>query len=177
MAVTSYSWPVAIPGAPPLAEDTQVSPLDRVVKLGANAHLGNGLLRPFSRDEKNDFAHGSGLALVRACVGQVLGTRASSDFTTGELPWNPDFGSLLYLLRHRANTEALQELARFYVVDALRRWEPRVRIKRTTIERKATADGGLNVLEIVIAYDVIQAQSAGNQVLLPDVQQTFQIAA
>ena len=88
--------------------------------------LGFGLLRPFRRDQKTDFAAGGGEAVVRSAVGQILGTIGSSDFTQGELPWRTEFGSLLHLLRHQKNDRILEELARVYVVDALKRWEPRV---------------------------------------------------
>jgi uncharacterized protein len=88
--------------------------------------LGFGLLRPFRRDQKADFAAAGGGALIRSAVGQILGTVGSSDFTQGELPWRTEFGSLLHLLRHQKNDRVLQELARVYVVDALKRWEPRV---------------------------------------------------
>ena len=43
-----------------------------------------------------------------------------------ELPWRTEFGSLLHLLRHQRSAAVLEELARVYVVDALKRWEPRV---------------------------------------------------
>ena len=88
--------------------------------------LSFGLLRPFRRDQKADFAASGAEQVIRSAVGQILGTVGSSDFTQGELPWRTEFGSLLHLLRHQKNDRVLQELARVYVVDALKRWEPRV---------------------------------------------------
>ena len=92
--------------------------------------LGRGVIRPLRRDRKNDFANATGAALVAAAVGQILGTRASDEAgsSKGEIPWRTGFGSLLHLIRHRSNTPLLQELAKFYVIDALKRWEPRVRV-------------------------------------------------
>jgi uncharacterized protein len=60
----------------------------------------------------------------------------SSDFTQGELPWRTEFGSLLHLLCHQKNDRVLQELARVYVVDALKRWEPRVVVTSVQIARE-----------------------------------------
>lgn len=53
--------------------------------------LGFGLLRPFRRDLKADFAADGGERLVRSAVGQILCTMASSDFTQGEVPWRTDY--------------------------------------------------------------------------------------
>lgn len=177
MAVTNYTWPLQISAAAAPAADEVVSPTDRAIAVGAQAHLGYGLLRPFRRDRKNDFANGGGVELVKAAVGQVLGTLASSDYTVGEVPWRTEFGSLLSLLRHNNNDDEQQELARYYVLRALRRWEPRVTLKRTTISRKAGPDGQETVLEIRIVYDIIQYNVLGNQVVLPDVEQVQQITA
>lgn len=177
MAVTEYTWPLATTPAPGIPADVAVSPLDRVISVGAQAHLGSGLLRPFRRDKKNDFANANGLALVKASVGQVLGTHASSDYTTGELPWRPEFGSLVHLLRHRLNDEGQQELARFYVLEALQTWEPRVLLKRASITQEKSPEGENTVLVVRIVYDVIQTNVDANQVVLPDVEQVQQIAA
>src|ERR1044072_5522330 len=83
---TSPSSTSSTPGGP-------VSPLD--------SFLGYGLITPFRRDLKNDFANAGGVELVKSCVSQILGTRAASDYVQGELPWRPRFGSLIYLAKHR----------------------------------------------------------------------------
>ena len=95
---------------------------------------------------------------------------AGSDFTQGELPWNTAFGSLLHLLRHQKNDAVLQELARVHVVDALKRWEPRVRVTSVQVTRERQE--GENVLSIRIRYDVISANVPGNNVILPGLEQT-----
>lgn len=135
----------------------------------ANELLGRGLLRPFRRDKRSDFAAGEGEALVRSAVGQVLGTQGASDFTQGELPWT-DFGSLLYLLRNQRNDATLQELARVYVVDALRRFEPRVRVTSVQVTRERQQ--GENVLSVRVRYDLIDRQVPGNNVILAGLEQT-----
>ncbi len=137
------------------------------------AFLGAGLLRPFVRDQKQDFANAAGVDLVRACVGQILGTRASDDSGEhqGELEWKPDFGSKLYLLKHRRGP-LLSELARFYVVEALGRWEPRV----TSIRAAAAFDRLERLLTVDLVYDIIAANVAGNNVLFSDVEQSVSVA-
>lgn len=136
----------------------------------SNEFLGFGLLRPFRRDRKADFAAAGGEALVRSAVGQILGTMASSDFTQGELPWRTEFGSLLHLLRHQKNDAVLQELARVHVADALKRWEPRVQLTSVQVTRER--DRGENVLAIRLRYNIISANVAGNNVIVGGLEQT-----
>ena len=133
--------------------------------------LGFGLLRPFRRDQKADFAAAGGEQLIRNAVGQILGTLGSSDFTQGEVPWRTEFGSLLHVLRHQKNDLILQELARVYIVDALKRWEPRVVVTAVQVARKQQA--GENVLAIRVGYDVVLANTPGNNVISTSVRHTF----
>jgi phage baseplate assembly protein W len=169
MMAQSFFWPIIAQTPPALQSSTELlNPLDRTIKRGAGAFLGAGLLRPFRRDEKNDFAHAEGIEVVRACVGQILGTTAASDFTQGEMPWRTEFGSVLYLLRQQRNDAALQELGRHYIVDALSKWEPRVRVKACRFTRPKP-----NVLEIRIRYDIVSVNSPGNAVMVADVDQTI----
>jgi phage baseplate assembly protein W len=133
--------------------------------------LGRGLSIPFRRDRQRDFAAASGEALVRSAVAQVLGTVGASDFTQGELPWRTEFGSLLHLLRHQKNDVALREMAKVYVQDALRRWEPRIMVTRLDAERLDDSQGSKLVLRL--RYNVIQRNVPGNQVLLEGIEQTI----
>lgn len=135
--------------------------------------LGFGLLRPLRRDQKADFAAGSGEQLIRSAVGQILGTIGASDSTPGELPWRTEFGSLLYRLRHQKNDSVLQELARVYVVDALKRWEPRIVVTATTVQREKY--NSENLLAIGVVYSVISLNTPGNNVVAPHIQQTVRI--
>jgi uncharacterized protein len=133
--------------------------------------LGRGLSIPFRRDRARDWASASGEALVRSAVAQVLGTVGASDFTQGELPWRTEFGSLLHLLRHQKNDVALREMAKVYVQDALRRWEPRIMVTRLDAERLDDSQGSKLVLRL--RYNVIQRNVPGNQVLLEGIEQTI----
>ena len=82
------------------------------------------LLTPFRRDRKRDFAIGSGEALLASKVRQALLTEGATARSSGELPWRTNFGAGLALLRHQRNDDALRELARVYVREALKRWVP-----------------------------------------------------
>ena len=128
----------------------------------ALAYLGQGILRPFQRDEKNDVANDTGLRLVAACVGQVLGTKP------GEIPWRPAFGSRLHLLRHRPNNPALAQLAQVYVLEALQKWERRVRVVRTQVSK--SADG--REMRIDVTFNIVDRYGtiiAANQLVGVDV--------
>lgn len=138
--------------------------------------VGFGLLTPFRRGP-SDFVSGGGVAFLQSAIGQILGTRASSDFTEGELPWRPEFGSLLHFLRHRNNNQTTAELARVYVADALAQWLPQVRIKNVDVQRKVGPGGEENVLLVVLTYDIIGIRRPGNEVLVPDVRQSVRLVA
>lgn len=174
---TPFSYPIN-------SESSSSSSSSSTARPHANASvrgvpfLGYGILRPFVRDQKGDFAAAGGATLVKACVGQVLGTMASSEFITGELPWAPEFGSLLHVLRHRQNDSVAQQLAKVYITDALARWEPRVKLTSVRFERRkssSTLGGGEDVLFIHVVYDVITSNVPGNAVVLRDVTQTVQL--
>lgn len=155
--------------------DATPSPLDRVTKLSSNV-TGRGLIRPFRRDDKNDFANAESVELVKACVGQILGMMGSSEISQGELEWDPERGSLTYLLRHQKNDLVLQELGRVYVIDALRRWEPRLLVRAASVTREKTDSGDETILLIRLLYDIISTNVPGNNVLVKDVKQTVTLA-
>lgn len=104
----------------------------------------SGLLAPFRRDRKRDFATGNGDELLASNVLQVLATEGASPRTSGELPWRTSFGTPLHLLRHQRNEHALAELARIYIRDALRRWLPEARL----VSVKAIRDGSTLLLRV-----------------------------
>ena len=96
----------------------------------------NGLLTPFRRDRKRDFASGSGADLLCTKVLQALMIEGATPRSSGELPWRTSFGAGLHLLRHQRNDEVLAELARVYVRDALARWVPSARLVSLEVTRE-----------------------------------------
>lgn len=142
--------------------------------MAGRSYLGKGILRPFVRDQKGDFAHAEAEANVRACVGQVLGTRGRNQNAEGEVPWRTDFGSLLFTLRHAPNDPITQTLAQTYIRDALLKWEPRVVLKAATFRTEKSASditGGEDVLVAALVYDFVD----GGRVMLADIQQEVRL--
>lgn len=156
------------PGAPPPPPNPIAITSTSILGPTVPAFLGAGLVRPFMRDQKNDWANDNGLPVIQSCVGQILGTKASDDTgaNQGELAWRPTFGSRLYLLQHRKGP-ILAQMARVYVVDALSKWEPRV----TNVRVTAAFFPSQYLLRIDLLYDVIARNVPGNQVLFPGVAQ------
>lgn len=95
-----------------------------------------GLLAPFRRDRKRDFASGSGGELLASKVLQALMTAGATPRSSGELPWRTAFGAGLDLLRHQRNDAALAELARVHVRDALKRWVPEAELVEVAVSRE-----------------------------------------
>lgn len=108
--------------------------------------FGRGILRPFLRDEKNDFANAAGEQNVRACIGQILGTRK------GEIRWRRAFGADLHLLLHRPQNPALEDYAALLVRNALQRWEPRAQLRSVKVERREPG-----VLSLEVRYNLVDA--------------------
>ena len=98
--------------------------------------IGSGIVQPFRRDEKNDFAHATAARLIGANIRQILSVRAGDQTHAGEVPWDGTIGSRLHVLTHRNGTPALDELARHWVVDAIRTQEPRARVTQVRQVRK-----------------------------------------
>jgi phage baseplate assembly protein W len=138
--------------------------------------LGKGVTTPFRRGS-SDFASASGVGHIQSMIGQVLGTRASTEYTVGELPWRPEFGSWLHLLRHKNNTDVLADLGRVYVAQALARWVPQVQLLETAVTRELGPPTGdfETVLLLRLRYDIIGINRPGNSVLVPDVTQVLTV--
>lgn len=98
-----------------------------------------GLLVPFRRDRKRDFASGTSADLLGTKVLQALMTAGATPRSSGELPWRTSFGAGLDLLRHQRNDVALAELARVQVRDALKRWVPEAELVEVRVTREDAA--------------------------------------
>lgn len=126
-------------------------------------YLGHGLLRPFRRDEKSDFANASGAALVKSVIGQILGTRAASTAAQGEIPWRTNAGSLLYLLKHGSSV-SVAGVARIYAQDALRKYEPRIEVLDVSLSDPESLQDR-NRARIVVSWRLIDRDTRRNQVI------------
>lgn len=93
------------------------------------AQFGSGIVCPFQRDGKGDFANATGMRLLKSDIGELVGIVGASLQDPGELPWDPDRGSRIRSLRHRhLHAEMTRALAEQYVATPIRVYEPRVRM-------------------------------------------------
>ena len=92
---------------------------------------------------------------IRENVRVILATRI------GERPMLREFGTRIPGLVHDPNDDVLVELAGKQAVDALLRWEPRIIVNGTSVERDA--DNGL--LQVRITYVHTNEQLAGTAIL------------
>lgn len=94
---------------------------------------------------------------IRESILQILGTRP------GERFMNPDFGCRMNDLVFEQNDAVLKGMIRHYVIDAIKRWEKRVVITSVSFDASAM-NTDRNILQVHIAYGVIQSQADGNLV-------------
>ncbi|OHD18821.1 MAG: hypothetical protein A2Y38_16460 [Spirochaetes bacterium GWB1_59_5] len=125
---------------------------------------GTGLIHPLVFDGV-DFLTASGPALVANAVSQILGTLGGSDDVVGELPWDTEFGSILPRLRFRKMDLGDRELAKFYIADALNRWEPRIQVHAASVSKDEDA-GSDNPTTLIIRlrYSLVAANNPNNRV-------------
>jgi hypothetical protein len=108
-----------------------------------------GIVYPFVR-EAEDFASGSGPALVRSNVSKVVAVKAASGdgLYRGEYPWRLDLGSEIDRIRHGNYGEFTADLIRLYLSDAVARWEPGASIETRNVRFERRDDGHLLVAPI-----------------------------
>lgn len=105
--------------------------------------FGRGIICPFQRDGKGDFANSDGMSLLKSDIRELIGLVGSSVNDPGELPWDPDRGSRISSLRHRhLHAEMTRALAEQYTATPLRVYENRIRTGPAKID---TSDGKLNI--------------------------------
>ena len=136
--------------------------------IKVDPRIGFGLVWPLRRNGRGDFVAGSGIDLVKAGLSMLLGTVCAGEHTDGEYAWNPEFGSLLDLLRHRNNNVTRREMARHYIIDAITRWEPRVRLKDVAVVAIDVPPGISNGEVLRVLFDIVSSRD-GRTVLHSDV--------
>jgi len=155
----------------PLAAAAAAATSAAAAELGAPPFALRGIVTPFRRDQKNDFANDVGVNLIRSNVRQILMTKGATDKAAGEIPWLTEFGSQLHTLRHSNSSVVLEELARVFVIEALRRFEPRVRVSRTRVERISSA----RRIELTVLFDIIDLQAPAATILVPNLAETVPV--
>jgi phage baseplate assembly protein W len=99
-------------------------------------------------------AQAAGGERVRQAIRMILGTRP------GERVMRPDFGSHLTSLAFAPNNGETANLARYYVADALDRWEPRIEV----VDVVVTNDNVGGRLLIEVSYRLRATQDVQNLV-------------
>jgi phage baseplate assembly protein W len=108
---------------------------------------GSGPVFPLRRIG-GDFLTVSGPTLIRQALKQILGTTNDGPNTVGEIPWDTKLGSQLTLLKFKSNVELIIELGEHFVIESIRKYEPRVVVTRANIIK----DEQLRQLELDIFY-------------------------
>jgi phage baseplate assembly protein W len=103
----------------------------------------SGIQYPFAFAPAGSVATSDDLPRIRQSIRQILGTRP------GERAMRPDFGCGLHALLFEHNTAVFQALARRRILDALRRWEPRISVTGIDFAHPDT-----HAVEITISYRV-----------------------
>ena len=101
--------------------------------------LGRGFAFPLRLDAHQRMALSSGEQRIRESIVTILGTEQ------GERLMRPDFGSRLRSLVFAPNNPATANLARFYIEDALARWEPRIDQVQVLVEPPGQGGASLNL--------------------------------
>jgi phage baseplate assembly protein W len=131
----TVAWPLLAEPQTPAVPVVVVTRSETGRSIDTAGITGRGIVRPFRRDLKRDFANGTGVELVASEIAQALGTVAQNELSSGELPWRTEFGCILHLLRLQNLTPVLAAKAQAFVARALRQWVPRVRITSIRVER------------------------------------------
>ena len=106
----------------------------------ANEFYGRGASFPFGLGTKGGVRESANLDKIQESIRIILGTQY------GERVMRPNFGCNLRSLVFAPNNSATSALARQYVRDGLKQWEPRIDIRDVTLTNDNT--GGRLLIEI-----------------------------
>ena len=121
--------------------------------LKTTSFLGTGVAFPFSINRYSEVAKSSFEDSVEESIKIILSTKP------GERIMRPDFGCRIHELMFAPNTTDTHNLAIYYVIDALKKWENRILIQDVTVDK--ISDSGIN---INISYQIRDTNSFYNLV-------------
>jgi len=109
--------------------------------------FGRGIITPFQRDGKGDFANDTGNRLLQSDISELLGIIGPTNTDRGELPWRDEVGARFINLKHRAiDSLSIQGQAQSMSAGQIRRFETRVRVTGARVEVQETK------LRIFVSY-------------------------
>ena len=114
-----------------------------------NSVYGQGMKYPLSVSGSGGIAESGGVQKVEESIRMILGTQY------GERVMRPRFGSNLRSLAFAPNNTATANLARYYVDEGLRTWEPRIEL----IDIAVDSDNASGRLVIHITYRLRSSQA------------------
>lgn len=117
--------------------------------------LGRGWRYPVQLDDHNEIALAAGEEDIQQAIWIILST------ALGERLMRPDFGCGIHDLVFAPNNTGTAGLARFYVEDALVRWEPRIDLEGVEVQADPTEP---ELLLISVSYQVRTTDSRYNLV-------------
>ena len=117
--------------------------------------LGRGWKFPFMLDERGEVALSDGEVDVQEAIWMILST------AFGERLMHPDFGCGIHDLVFAPNNTGTAGLARFYVEEALVRWEPRIDLEEVEVQADPAQP---ELLLISVSYRVRMTDSRYNLV-------------
>jgi uncharacterized protein len=117
--------------------------------------LGQGWKNPFALDERGEVALAVGEDDIQEAIWIILST------AFGERLMHPDFGCGIHDLVFAPNNMGTAGLARYYVEDALVRWEPRIDVEEVVVQAEPSQP---ELLLISVTYRVRSTDSRYNLV-------------
>ena len=122
-----------------------------VMVNGEQDYLGRGVAFPLRMDPRGRLTLVGGDQDIRESIRIILETRP------GERVMRPEFGCRAHELLFAPRNPATRALMRQYVEQALRRWEPRIEVRRVDVSDDPSLDGAWVVrveYEIKATHDV-----------------------
>jgi len=117
--------------------------------------LGKGWKYPIQLDEQNEITLAKGEEDIQEAIWIILST------AFGERLMHADFGCGIHDLVFAPNNTGTAGLARFYVEDALTRWEPRIDVEEVEVQADPAEQ---ELLLISVSYRVRTTDSRYNLV-------------
>jgi len=140
-------------------EDKRQLAIEQTVYTNLTEIIGNGINFPmeFTTSKKiGTIKESNAGERISDSIHLILATRI------GERPFNPEFGSRLPELVFEPLDGALKELLRHYTVDALARWEKRIKIEQVVLTENYESNP--NAVGISIYYAIRNSHIKGSYV-------------
>jgi len=117
--------------------------------------IGIGLAFPLKIDSSGSSVYATGQELINQSLAIILLQ------PTKERPYAPEFGVQIERFRYEPNDTILETFLDNFIVDAVERWEKRIKIKNITFEKQELPQ---NAIKCVISYEIVGSSREGTYV-------------